>query len=129
MTDESPESSNEDDLLAVALASGYTVAESARRANMGERTAHRRLEDPAFRRRVDNLRGQIVSRALSMLNRSMARAARELAKLLGDEDPKVRLQAAREILKIALDGRQRTETELKLAELLDRLDAIAAKGK
>ena len=41
-----------DDGLVLALARGLTVRQAAGEAGFGERTAHRRLDDPEFRRRV-----------------------------------------------------------------------------
>ena len=45
-----------DDALLLALASGQTV----RAAGIGERTATRRVADPDFRRRVGELRAEMV---------------------------------------------------------------------
>jgi len=41
-----------DDTLVLALARGLTVRQAAGEAGFGERTAHRRLADTEFRRRV-----------------------------------------------------------------------------
>src|SRR5262249_42718410 len=48
-----------DNALLLALASGQTVRDAARLAGIGERTATRRLADPAYRRRVAELRAEI----------------------------------------------------------------------
>ncbi|MEE8457374.1 MAG: response regulator [Acidimicrobiia bacterium] len=42
--------------LQIALARGATVRDAAKAASVAERTAHRRLTDPAFRAEVDRLR-------------------------------------------------------------------------
>lgn len=45
--------------LQIALARGATVREAAKAAGVAERTAHRRLADPAFRSEVDGLREEL----------------------------------------------------------------------
>lgn len=45
--------------LQIALARGATVRDAAKAAGVAERTAHRRLSDPAFRDEVDRLREEL----------------------------------------------------------------------
>jgi hypothetical protein len=52
-----------DDALLLTLASGRSVRAAARAAGIGERTATRRMADRAFRRRVSELRADMVERA------------------------------------------------------------------
>src|SRR5215213_2822305 len=56
-----------DQALVAALAAGATKQEAARLAGVGERTIYRRLEDPDFRRRVDQARGELVGRVVGRL--------------------------------------------------------------
>ena len=49
--------------------------EAARAAKIGERTATRRLTDPSFRRRLVELRADMVNRALGKLADGMSDAA------------------------------------------------------
>jgi hypothetical protein len=74
-----------DDTLLLALASGQTARDAASAVGLGERTATRRLADPAFRRRVCQLRGEMVQRALSRMAEGMAEAADTLRQLLRAE--------------------------------------------
>jgi len=45
--------------LQIALARGATVRDAAKAAGVAERTAHRRLTDPAFRAEVDRIREEL----------------------------------------------------------------------
>ena len=53
--------------LLSALAFGATVEHAARKAGITERTAFRRLADPAFRARLEELRRQAIARTSGML--------------------------------------------------------------
>jgi hypothetical protein len=110
-----------DELLAAHLAGGLTLTQAAEKAGVAERTARRRAKEPAFRRRVEELKAEAVGRAVGVLGRSMTGAAVELAKLLKSADEKTRLQAAREIIGLTLRARQQTELERRMAELEDAL--------
>jgi hypothetical protein len=70
------------DALAVAQAGGATLRAGAKAARMSEWTATRRWADPAFRRRVTELRAAAVERATGRLANGMARAADVLRRLL-----------------------------------------------
>src|SRR4051794_2343058 len=52
---------------ALALASGQTLRAAAASAHVSERTAARRWADATFRRRVSELRAEMVSRALGRM--------------------------------------------------------------
>jgi hypothetical protein len=53
--------------LLTALACGLTVEIAARKAGIGERTAYRRLADPAFKARLNQLKTDMVLRTADML--------------------------------------------------------------
>jgi hypothetical protein len=57
-------------LLITALAGGASVAEAARRAGVSERTAWRRLDDPDFCERVEDVREQAMATAVATLTRA-----------------------------------------------------------
>jgi len=102
---------NADDALIAALVGGATVREAAATAGMGERTAWRRLDDDAFRARLDEARRQTIAAALDVLTRASTAAAATLATLLRAEyAPSVRLGAARSILE--LGGRLRESQDM-----------------
>jgi hypothetical protein len=105
------------DTLALALAGGETLRDAARLAGVGERTAARRWADSAFRRRVCDLRGDMVQRALGRMADGMAEAAGTLRQLLAAASESVRLGAARALLEVGLKVREAVELEARLAEL------------
>jgi hypothetical protein len=103
--------------LLLALAGGQTVRDAARAAGIGERTAGRRLADPAFRLRVSAARAEMVAQALGRLAGAMTEAADTLRQLLGAEAESVRLSAARTILELGNRLRESVELEERLAAL------------
>jgi len=86
-----------DDALLLALASGKSVRDAARSAGIGERAATRRMADPAFRRLVNDLRAEIVGRALGNLVDATTEAVDTLRKLLKAKANTVKLGASRAI--------------------------------
>jgi hypothetical protein len=111
--------------LLVALAGGRTVREAARAAGIGERTATRRLADPAFRRRLAELRAEMVEQALGRAAKAMSAAADTLRKLLQAQRESVRLGAARALLELTPRLRESVELEQRLLAL----EAKMAAGK
>jgi len=91
---------NADELLVLALARGLTVEQAAAEAGVSPRTAHRRLADPAFRPRIAAAQGKAVAQAIGLLADGTIEAARVLRELLGQEQPAVRLNAARTLLQL-----------------------------
>jgi hypothetical protein len=108
---------NADAALAVALAGGATVEDAACSAGVSPRTAHRRLADPTFSARVDGLREQMARQAVARLASLGGQAADALAGLLGSEDERVRLGAARAVLDGLLKASGLFEFERRLREL------------
>jgi hypothetical protein len=108
---------NADAVLMGALAGGATVQDAARQAGIGERTAYRRLEDAAFRGRIDELRRAMLERAAGALADATTRAVRTLVALLDDESPTARLGAARSILEHANSMRELVSLEERVAAL------------
>lgn len=112
---------NADEPLALAVASGQTLRDAAQTAGVGERTATRRWADPAFRRRVGELRGDMVGTALGRMADGMADAAVVLRKLLVAESESVRLGAARSLLELGVRLRESVELEQRLQAVEQRL--------
>jgi hypothetical protein len=110
-----------DEVLAGHLAAGLTTAQAAEKAGVSERTARRRLKDPRFCRRVQELKTEAVNRATGILGRSMAGAAGVLTRLLTSDDERVRLQAARDIIGLTLKARRDEDLEQRMAELERKL--------
>jgi hypothetical protein len=107
-----------DDALALALASGQTLRDAAAGAGIGERTATRRWADATFRRRVQELRAEMTSRALGKLANGQAEAADVLRQLLAaGTPPAVRLGACRALLELGCKLRESVELETRLTAL------------
>ncbi len=115
---------NADEALALALAAGRTLRDAAVEAGIGERTAARRWSDPSFRRRVEELRADMVTRALGKLSDGMAQAGDVLRQLLAPETPPaVRLGACRAMLELGVKLRETVDHEQRLQALEARLQA------
>jgi hypothetical protein len=108
---------NADEALALALAAGQTLRDAAQAVGISERTAARRWSDPDFRRRVSELRGEMVGQILGKLTEGMTDAVAKLRELLGAQSESVRLGAARSILEIGMRVRELVEFEDRLTAL------------
>jgi hypothetical protein len=113
---------NADAALLASLAGGATVRKAAARAGVSERTAYRRLREEAFRRRVAQARGDMVSRAVGKLADASARAVDTLRGLLSASSETARLGAARSILELGARLREAGELEERLRHLEERLE-------
>ena len=104
--------------LIAALAGGATVAEAAKTAGVSERTAFRRLQDPAFQERLREAREGTIRRAVAMLADMGTEAAATLRALLEPTvPPTVRLGAARAVLELGARLRENEELARRVAEL------------
>jgi hypothetical protein len=107
-----------DEALVLAVGRRLTVRAAAKASGYCERQAHRKLDDPAFRRRVVEARGAIVGRAVSVLSAAGVEAAQTLRKLLASPTDQIRLAAARSILELGTKLRDSVE----LSERIEALD-------
>jgi hypothetical protein len=114
------------DALALALAAGDSVPEAAVKAGMGERTAYRRLADPAFRQRIQALRGEMIGQALGRMANGMTEAADVLRALLKADAETVRLGAARSLLDLGVKLRESVELQDKVKQLESILEQVSA---
>jgi hypothetical protein len=119
---------NADEALALALAGGQTLRDAAPAAGVSERTAARRMADPHFRRRVADLRGEMVRRSLGRMADGMSEAADVLRKLLAAESESVRLGAARSMLELGLKLRDAVDLAEQLADLRASVQEIKSAG-
>ena len=114
----------DDEMLVLALACGATVEAAARQCQLNERTVYRRLEDPAFRNRVQEARGAMVQRSAGMLTAAAGESVRTLLALQKESAPAaVRLGAARAVLELGIKIRELAELEIRLSELEQRVNA------
>jgi len=106
-------------LLLQALACGATVENAARKAGITERTAYRRLADPAFAKQVQDQRAEMVQRTLGMLTGAGMTSVKTLVDLQQDAavTPGVRRRAARDVLELAMRYRESGTWEERIAAL------------
>jgi hypothetical protein len=79
-----------DERLLMALACGATIEGAARTVGVGDRTVYRRLNDPEFRKRLQQLRADMVQRTAGSLTAAGAEAVRALLGLLKEATPRRR---------------------------------------
>jgi hypothetical protein len=114
--------------LLTALAAGSTITDAAEQAGISERTAHRRLADPEFRRRAQAARADLIQRALGKLAANAGDAVDTLGALLCARSESAPLGAARTILEVGNKLRESVELEQRLADLEQRF-ASEEKGQ
>jgi type II secretory pathway component PulF len=115
---------NVDHNLLTALACGATVEAAARSAGVSESTVYRRLRQPAFSQRLQEVRADMVQRTSAMLTASGMEAVKTLLALQQASTPaSVRLGAARAILEIGLKVREVADLERRLSALEQQLSS------
>jgi hypothetical protein len=108
------------DALVLALATGLSLPQAAKRAKVGVSTAYRRMDDPDFRAEVRKARDELLQQAISKLVEAGCRAVDTLTENLRDESPSVRNKAAATILSNMIQGVQMTEILRRLEALEER---------
>jgi hypothetical protein len=106
-----------DEVLALALARGMTVHAASALANVSDRTAHRRLLDESFRRRVKELRAEMFDRAAGQLAALTEKASEALSSALEGDPSGLTVRAAGIVFEQAAKLRQSGDFEERLAEL------------
>lgn len=111
------------EMLAIQVAGGSTVRDAAAHVGCSESTAYRASGSQGFRLRVAELRTEATQAAVGRLSESASLAVETLTDLLADDnDPGVRLQAAKAVLAnvIAMGDHY---------DLRQRLDAIEGRER
>jgi hypothetical protein len=112
-----------DEKLALELSAGKKVADAATAAGMSERTAYRRLNDPAFQERIREIRRGISSRVMHLLARAAVDAVEVLHLIATScDDMGLRVKAAASLL----DYQLKFHEQYDLDERLSRLEAKVA---
>jgi hypothetical protein len=100
-----------------------TAETAARSAGVSERTVHRRLADPAFQRRLQVVRMDIVQRTSGTANAAGMESLKTLLALQKEGmPPAVRRAAARDVLEIGLKLRAHADFDQRLQALEERLN-------
>ena len=111
------ERKNADFALVTALAAGATVEAAAAHAKVSPATVYRRLQQPEFRTRVEEVRRETLERTTAQLSATGLQAVTTLRNLLNADSEHVRLGAARGILELGTRLRESLELEQRLAAL------------
>ena len=106
-----------DDLLALHLAQGFSVAKAAELAGVCADTVYRRLKLPEFRARVQRHRDEIFRRDADQLASLAGKSVLTLHALLDSRNDAVRLGAARTVLDTAVKFREQFELAERIMEL------------
>ena len=114
-----------DEALLLALACGATVENAARSAGVSASTAHKRLAQPAFKKRLNAMRSDMVERTAGALTAASQQSVQTLLALQkpGVQDA-VRLGAAKAVLELGVKLRDLAEVERKMEQLRLKLDAL-----
>jgi hypothetical protein len=110
-----------DERLAAELAAGKTIREAAPAVGVSERTAHRRLEDPAFRDRVAALRSEMIRAAAGQLVNGMAGAIGVLRAGLSDTNSNIQHKSAVKLIELGVKITELVELEERMNRLEEAL--------
>jgi hypothetical protein len=111
--------------LVLALACGATPENAAQKAGFGLRTVYRRLAEPGFRARVDDVRAEMVRRVAGMLTAAGMSSIKTFTTLQESAvSESVRLGAARAIIELGCKVRESVELSERLASVESRLRAL-----
>jgi hypothetical protein len=103
---------------ALALATGCTIGEAAKRSGAGARTIKTwNTNDPRFGDRISELRAEMTGQALGRLTDGMTKAASTLQNLLDAKSESIRLGAARTSLELGQRLQEHVEFERRIAAL------------
>lgn len=109
-----------DEIAAFAIATGSTTLEAARKARVTPRTIDRWLATPSFRKRISEIRTEILERSTGQLVNILTCAIGSLRSLLVSESDHVRLGAARTILDTAVKYHEVLALEERVKNLEER---------
>ncbi len=119
---------NVNELLLMTLACGATVEAAAQKVGVGRATVLRRLKEPEFCARLQQVRSDMVTRTAGMLTAAAGEAVKTLLELQKNTvSPATRLGAARSILEIGIKVRESADLEARLAALEEQM-AIGSQG-
>lgn len=120
---------NADELLAGYLASGMRIEDAARKAGVAESTAYRRRRNPKFQQRVQELRNEMLGRAVGILADGASEASATLWWLVQKaKSESVRLGACRALLEMGTRLRESAELAEQVADLRRQLEELKNNG-
>jgi hypothetical protein len=112
-----PQGKKGGDAFVLALATGLSVPQAAKRAGIGTSTAYRRLEDPATRKAVSKARDDLLCQVVGRLAAVAVKAVDVLEANLHSKSDAIRNRAALGILANMIRGMDSVELARRLTEL------------
>jgi hypothetical protein len=106
-----------DSLLALALASGVSIADAATQAEVGRTTIYRKLENPEFRRLVAEYRDRLIATSLGRIADNLTRGAEVLAQMLDSPKEAMRIRAARTLISLGMKLRDSVDLTMRMREV------------
>lgn len=110
-----------DEVIIAALASGMSYEQAGEVAGCSGRTVSRRMDEAGFARRVSKRRGERVVAAAGQLTSLSDEAIDAIRGCLEDEDPRVKLAAAKTLLDLAVKFRNSHDLEVEIDEIRQHL--------
>jgi hypothetical protein len=108
----------------MALACGATVEAAALKAGISPATVYRRLQNPHFKMKLQQIRSDMVQRTAGVLTAAAGEAVKTLLELQKTSVPHAtRLGAARSILEIGMKVRENADMEERLLALEQQMAA------
>lgn len=108
------------DALVLALATGCSVPDAAKRSGLAVRTVYRRLEDRDFRQEVAKARDNLLSQVVGLLLEASCEAVATLRRSLKSKCEGTRNLAAGRILEHMFRGVETAELVRRIQSLEDR---------
>ena len=125
---EQNETLEKESTLALALASGMSIADAGAKVGLGRTTVYRKLEDPNFARQVCEFRDKLIAVALGRIADNLTRAADALVGLLDAPESHIRIRAARALFSMGIRLRDSLDLSARMraveAELARKQGAI-----
>src|SRR5262245_16113183 len=104
--------------IQVALACGATIEAAARAAGVNAATVYRRLKEPDFCQRVQQLRSDMVQRTSGVMIAASTEAVKTLINLMKPDVPAaVRLGAAKAVIELSMRIREVSELDTRMLAL------------
>ncbi len=104
------------------LAASGSLAEGARKANIGRTTVYRWMEDDDFRSELTRLHNEAAELAQTELKGMMLDSAIVIREALADDNASVRLRAAEAALNLALKTLHGLDIEKRINRLSDAVE-------
>ena len=114
---------NSDAILCAALLSGLSYQAAAQVSGLSRSTVSRRMHEPGFRARLDQIRAEALSRVADRLAAEAIESVSTLASIRSDPTVpgSVKVRAATAILEAALKYRATVELEARISAIEGQL--------